>query len=369
MSQYLHLNLDYIDDVNRPQFEKILRDFHPIEGGGGVLSQQHCRLLPEGKIEEVSDCNSEKKAVYLGNFLNIWGHCITDNLKKCWFLLTPECRKLRAEGFELVCTLFRDDRLNKNFVDLLSYLGLQEGDIHIVKHPENYQTLVVPQDSLNSWHWYYQEFKDTIDYITSQIEVDDRCPKKLYFSRTQLKDNGSRDFGESMIENAFRSMGYTIVYPEKLSLKEQLVLLKSCDSFAATDGSVAHNAMFCRDGIECIVISKMSGIIPYQYSIMGMRQFRSYYIDAHLSLFNVFALWHGPFYMYLSDNLVRFCQDRGVVLKPHFSIRLYWKYLLACFYQFLRYRLKPQMIAHSDYYVPLLKKEIQRRWKEVFFGK
>lgn len=369
MNQELNLNIDYIYDVNKYQFETILKDFHKIEGGGGVLYKENCKLLPDGKIEDVNVSNTDKKAIYLGNLLNIWGHCITDNLKKFWFLLTPECQKLREDGFELVCTLFKDDKLNKNFVDLLSYLGIKEMDIQIIKEPGCYKTLVVPQDSLNHWHWYYQEFKDTIDHITSQIEVDLRSPKKLYFSRTQLKDYGRRDFGESMIENAFRLLGYTIVSPEKLSLKEQLVLLKSCDSFAATDGSVAHNAMFCRDKIECIVISKMSGAIPYQYSIMGMRQFKSYYIDAHLSIFNVFAPWHGPFYMFMSDNMVRFCQDRGVRLTHHFSIRQYLRYLFACFYQFLRYRLRPRMISHSDYYVPMLKTEIERRFNEVFFGK
>lgn len=85
--------------------------------------------------------------------------------------------KTERRRFELVCTLFKDDRLNNNFVDLLSYLDVKEGDIHIIKEPESYKTLVVPQNSLNQWHWYYQEFKDTIDHITSQIEVDCRSPK------------------------------------------------------------------------------------------------------------------------------------------------------------------------------------------------
>ena len=37
--------------------------------------------------------NSPATVIYLGMFLHIWGHCLTDNLKRIWFLKSNIYRK------------------------------------------------------------------------------------------------------------------------------------------------------------------------------------------------------------------------------------------------------------------------------------
>jgi len=319
------------------------------------------KLSADGAIT-ADDCSlGTRKSVFLGHFLSIWGHCITDNLRKFWFLQSPECQRLKENGYTLVCTLQnKTGQLPSSFIELISYFGLKESDVEIIHQDTTFQELIVPQDSLDEEHHYHREFKETIDYLISRIPKKEPGDEKIYLSRAHLRHNW-RDYGENMIEDAFRRLGYVIIYPETLTFVQQIQLYQSCGSFAATDGSIAHNAMFCRDGIECIVVSKKVGVTAYQYSIMNMKNFKSIFIDAHLSIFRIFATWFGPFFMYANDNLVRFCGDRGVTIQWSFPLFLYVKYTLCCLFLFVRYRLPLSYVSESGYYHEVLMRNIKRK--------
>lgn len=353
--------LDYIDSINRQKASQMMEEY----------GHEGCRLSIDKFVNVIIDSkgtisqgigldNGIDKAIYLGHFLNIWGHCITDNLRKCWFLLTPEYKGLKSEGFRLICTFQGKAEISTNFAELLLLLGVLETDICIVNTSCSIGELIVPQDSLDQEHHFTREFKDTINYLISKVPTVDQHNEKIYFSRTHLKHDW-RDYGEYMIEGAFKDLGYKIIYPETLSFAQQVQLLQSCDSFVSTDGSIAHNAMFCRDEIECIIICKKVGITAYQCSIMNMRGFDVCVVDAHLSVFKIFATWFGPFFMYANDNLVRFCKDRGLIIKWQFPVSLFLRYCLFCLFLFVRYRLSVSFVPEVRYYCDVLKHNIKRK--------
>lgn len=342
-----NLNTKYVDPIRRFWIDDNLPSWSLLEGELGYEVNHNCQIDRFNIHHTDSVCQG--KAIYLGDFLNIWGHCITDNLKKFWFLRTKEGKQYVEKGYKLICTLYNADKITRNFVELLSYLGIDGNNIEVVQYGTAFEELIVPQDSFDENHKAYKEFVETIDLIRSQIPFVENSPEKVYFSRSKLR-NG-RDYGEKNIETVFSKIGFEIIYPEQLSLEKQLVLLKNCKEFAATEGSVSHVAMFCQDSIKCYIIRKTVSLNGYQFSINSIRHFDVTYIDAHASLFQIFDNSYGPFLMYTNDNLVNFAKENGIIIKKGLPFLLLLRYLCRTVWLSIRYRIKPKLIRDPKYYV------------------
>lgn len=322
-------------------------------------------LSPSGEITPAHDAVvADECAVFLGYWLPIWGHCVTDNLRAVWFLQTPEFQRLKSqEGtkLRLYYSLLRGNtkrNLPSNFYQLLAMIGIDPSDLVLLDESKAFRKVIVPQGcegKRNGWHFYSKEYKAIIDNIRTQIPADSSVPEKVYFSRTHFA--GRQDFGERYIEAAFQSLGYSIYYPEQLSLMQQLTLLYNCRKFAATEGSVAHNALFCKDGTDVAIVRKSILQCSYQFMVNDLRKLNCTYIDSHLTLFKVFETWSGPFFMYANDNLVQYVADSGGHIVKQFSRWQFFLYTCECMWRFVRYRLRPRVIDEWRFYVNRLKKE------------
>lgn len=322
-------------------------------------------LNPSGKVTlsqqptDIDEC-----AVFLGFWLPIWGHCITDNLRTLWYLRTQEYQQLKSKegnNLRLYYSLRRGNTkksLPENFFQLLEMVGIDRASLVLLEQPKAFRKVVVPQFSegmRRGRHFYCKEYKALIDSIRLQIPVDNSVPERIYFSRTNFA--GRQDFGEKYIEEAFRVLGYRIYYPEQLTLMQQLVLLNNCKQFAATEGSVAHNALFCKDGTDVVIVRKSILRCSYQFMINDLRKLHCTYIDSHLTLFKVFEVWSGPFFMYANDNLVQYVTDNGGHIEKNFPRWQFLLYTCECMWRFLRYRLRPKMIEDWRFYLERLKRE------------
>lgn len=313
----------------------------------------------------------EKPTIYLGYFSKVWGHCITDNLKLLWFVLTPEYKKLTAEyGYQPAFLCSPDFILVGQMKSLLEALGVDVISLYRIDMPTVFSALVVPEGSFiannNLERFYSSEYKTTIDHIVSRLTLRDVMfskPKyeKVFLSRSRYS-NRFRDKGEKALEKAFRKMGYTIVYPERLSLQEQITLYQHCSTLATTEGSVSHNAVFLREGTTLIIVRKVPFVNDYQIAINEMRNLNVTYIDANLSVFvDVEAPATGPFFVYINDNMVRFSKG---ILKNDFSITRFRNYANSAL-------LLPHFerrIKMPDYYYTKLSEEIiakENCWRSI----
>lgn len=224
-----------------------------------------------------------------------------------------------------------------NFKDVLKALGV-ECKMYLIDKPTKCEHILLPDDSFifnNRFRYFTQPFKETIARICSFSPKIDVCNyknlSKVYFSRSKWGDG---DFGESDIENVFKKIGYSIIYPEKLTFFEQLYILQNCDSFASTEGSTSHNALFLREGAECIILRKADYINMYQLPINELKNLNVTYIDAHLSIYaEPNFKYVGPFFMYVNSNLQRFIWTR-LKEKPFlnsFTINNFIKYTIYAY--------------------------------------
>ena len=86
--------------------------------------------------------------------------------------------------------------------------------------------------------------------------------RKVYI--TYRKHPAMRTIGERKLEKFFSALGYTVISPEKYSLREQLSILLGCEEFACTVGSASHNSIFLRDGTRVTLIPRAGFISEYQ---------------------------------------------------------------------------------------------------------
>lgn len=272
----------------------------------GLHENHGCGYTPEEILKK------EKKAIYLGMWFPIWGHCITDNIKKLWFLKTPEAQKLINDGADLVYIVMMSNRftLPQSFIDLLHCLNIEISQLKQISTPTQYNAIYIPDNSLfrkGEEIFYTKEFHETRNDILCNVpQSKNPTFDKIYFSRSRLK-NGKQDFGEKRIEDVFRYLGFKIIYPEKKSFAEQVALLQGCSHFAATEGSTSHNSMFCNEGTNVTILRKAAYINEYQFLINAMCSLSVTYVDVHLSIFvDKNKIWNGPFFLYVNNNLLHY---------------------------------------------------------------
>lgn len=295
---------------------------------GGVLDQngksvqQGCfneryeaGILPEK--EEIFE--SDDTVIFLGFLHNVWGHCLMDGIKKLWFLQTAECKTLLSKGAKLVYITPESKELKSHAVEFLKLAGFDINSAVFINKPTRFKKIIVPDNSLicsqtddvdKEEYFYTKEFVQTYKLIKNNIDsyLDNTYSsfKKVYLTRTGFK-NGLRDMGESSLEHVFKKEGYTIKSPEKLSFVDQVSLMQNCDTIATTEGSISHNAIFCKPQTKLILLRKSYYINGYQAVINEIADLDVTYIDAHNSIpFYQYTKVGGPFYMCITPELERF---------------------------------------------------------------
>lgn len=268
--------------------------------------------------------------VFVGSFNACWGHEITDHLKHFWFYFNEHYQHLKH--LKLIYTLIFDKKPTHNFFELLEYLGIHQKQLQCIEKPTQFKTIYVPDEC-----FFYDLNLKCRRYTKEYIEIlnklptfeNQNTPKKIYFSRTQT--NCWKDYNELELENFFKNQGFSIFYPEKLNFKEELTLLQNAEVFAATEGSIAHNVVFCKNLKNALILRKCAHFTQYQLTLNSLlpNQTNIVYINCGYSPFADRApeWWIGPFFMYESNYLRRYFH-----LKPKFFplfkfLKLHWKLL------------------------------------------
>ncbi len=262
-------------------------------------------------IPEEVQHNSET-VIYLGMFAKTWGHCITDNINRLWFLKS-DYFKNQFKNCPLVYLLCTKDSVfslesHKSFRRLLEILEIDISKLKLIKQPTQFEKIILPSQSFYL-HWkdgrqFTKEYREMISCVRN-FALKNRTPtstKKIYYF------HGARQFGEQYLAEYFRSKGYEIIRPERLTLDEQLNLLINAESFASTIGSCSHNSVFLRNGTETILIPRASEAANgYQMTLDRVNPLNINYVDSTLSLF---YRGNAAYCYIISEQLKKFFGDK-----------------------------------------------------------
>lgn len=282
------------------------------------------------QINEEELIHYENDVVYLGLVHEIWGHCITDNLKHLWCLLDSEWRE-KHKDVKYVYSILYGKKLPENFLWIIEKLGVPRENLLEIRYPTIFKTLYFPDASFsyeNGFFTFTNHYRQLIEKISSGIAPANI--QKVYFSRTKIKGSlfsFKKDYGEKSIEELFKKQGYTIIYPEKLSVENCISIIKGARVLAATEGSVSHNSVFLQTGASLILLRKADIINWYQLALNEVNNLDVTMIDVGKS--NVFfdddCKAMGPFFIYMSRNLLSFFNNSE---KYHFPIWSYFRYAI-----------------------------------------
>ncbi len=94
---------------------------------------------------------------------------------------------------------------------------------------------------------------------------------------------------------------------------DTIAVLKGCESFAASSGTNAHNALWLPDGARCITLNRSPHVHYAQTMIERMKRLDAVYVEANVSLLPVD--WSaGPFLFGPTRHLLDFFAHAGMAV-------------------------------------------------------
>lgn len=264
-------------------------------------------------FDQKKAARSGETVIFLGTLCPIWGHCLTDDLRRLWFLFSDEYREKYA-SCRIAYIPMKNFSLTGNFAELLSVLGIPYDSFRPITRVTQFKEVILPDECFfvgeGRKRFFTREFRELTDRIRAYAQSHARrtgC-EKIYLTYSHYKKG--KQVGEEKLEEFFREKGYRVLAPEKYSFKEQLNLLWNCKEFASTIGSCSHNVIFLKEGTRVTLIPRAYYLTEYQMALNQVYGLRLSFADASASLFvDRRAPWSGPWYFFVSPELLRCFND------------------------------------------------------------
>lgn len=323
--------------------EKGIMEGGVVDSKGYIVNNSRMTEIENNRQKcDIHESSYENKnAIFIGMFMFCFGHVITDDLKKLWFLQSEEGKRLIESGAELVYLSRFGVELKPYLYHILELAGIDRTKAKLISRATKYKRIYVPENSMIRKKignmdklFYTNEFIRTVNLVKSKIPIGKVSYEKIYLSRTALRD--PRDHGEKNVEKLFASKGYLVIRPERIPFEQQVQLYSSCKEIVTTEGSISHALMFCNSNTKIVILRKGNYINEYQMMINDMARLNVIYLDANHTL-NDNVSWDGPFYMYPTTFICKYLD-----IHEHFFYIFdfdFYKYL----YLELRKRLKKKV--------------------------
>ncbi len=225
-------------------------DLIAVEDGRKILSYR-------GTVETLSGT-----FFFLGQAHIHFGHFLLEGLSRLWALdlLPPALRnEVRFLVYEPYLTPFA-----RSF---LARLGIGEDRVVFAPPAARVENLIVPDIALRTHRWVRPHMLPVWDRIAGPPVAAGH--PKVFLSRPP----GSLRDVENLqaVEDVFRARDYHVVYPEQLSLAEQIDLVRSARSIASFAGSQMYLCAFQATPGDNLVIAPRNFFLADDIMIAGLR--------------------------------------------------------------------------------------------------
>ncbi len=217
----------------------------------------------------------DRDVVYFGNVFPHFGHFLLEHMNRGWAYARDEFRDMAA-------VLINDKGVNPvpGYVyDLLELLGIRRENIIILNESTRFKNVYIPGQAFNIPEYCAAEFVDTYEQMANNVRGEKY--DKIYVSRARLK--AGKTYGEEIIQNIFQQNGFHIIYPETLSLAQQIGFMKNCRVLAGCAGTALHLSLFMPRG-GTVISMKRNRITKDNFDTQNLinmaKKFNSVYIAA-----------------------------------------------------------------------------------------
>ncbi len=281
------------------------------KGGGGLpcvltednrivpFSIQHSgdtHIMPDGKCDFIPE-----DVIYGGMLCKHWGHFIVNACIHLWYAVK------HWKESDLPIVFSTPEKPEHRILDFLKLTGIPENRFVFIMKPTRFKSVIVPEPSfvMEKGDLYIaEEFKIPFDAVKNAATPSKY--KKIYLSRRKFSTpNSPLPYGEDVFEKLFKANGYKIIYPERLSLQEQINLFSGAETVATTNGTLAHNVVLMNDRQRLIILNRAADhhINALQNSLNAIKHIECHQSDA---FYAPLPTHHGfgPFYFQVTQEMM-----------------------------------------------------------------
>ncbi len=184
-----------------------------------------------------------------GGYINLhYGHFIVNSLPRLWNIA-----QIKTPSTKILCHGVCQPKEWFAFpfiAAIMEVLGLRPDDFVCPSYPVRLPALVVPGTSLHeqaAGHRVYGSFCREIGRRLLHGRTATRGGQFAYFSKSQLRSAVGLIENELEIDDSLRARGVDIIYPELLSLRDQVGIFIDYDCILGTSGSFFHTSIFTEE--------------------------------------------------------------------------------------------------------------------------
>ncbi len=247
-------------------------------------------------------------AVFVGNVYPQFGHFLLEHMNRAYAVLDKKYANMKY-------VLINNKSVNPipdYMFRFLELLGVPRKNIIILEHTTQFRNVYVPDQGFNLPVYSSEKFGKTFDKMTENITGEKSKYDKVYVSRAELKSR--KTYGEVRVQNIFQKNGFHIIYPETLSLDEQIRIFQDCKVLAGCAGTALHMALFMKPGGTVIQLKRnkvYDDNAPTQYLLNETKKLNSVFISASVERVRTGHGMNIPQIIGVTENMRAFFDDFG----------------------------------------------------------
>ncbi|MBE6924089.1 MAG: glycosyltransferase family 61 protein [Ruminococcaceae bacterium] len=283
--------------------------------------------------EAYIDCD----VVYFGMFFNHWGHFLVDLLGRLWYFAQN-----KGDGLKLA--YLGTEAPRGNFLEFFSLLGIQKENLLHITEPTRFRNVIVPEFSCKSCVWYSDEYRTIFDSMIDTVNQEGYVPadlpslEKVYFTRLAFGKAKSTEIGENNIAKWLECNGFSLIAPEKLSIRDQIYVWNHAGHIVCLDGSIPISVAFSNNPALKLTILHKTHLEHLNVELyLLMRQCQAVFLDAYWEPFKKYPknIGAGPFLFHITADLQDYSSKMGwkmpfSVLRLHCAKIKNWCKLVLC---------------------------------------
>lgn len=265
--------------VNELPVKRNIFDGGVYDRAGGICST----ALHEGKLDlrnvpaDKAPASAEHLAgtwLFGGFYFRHIGHMVTESSGRLWGATEPH----DFAGVIFICwngkkpeTDLRTEKewnedhsraasQNPRMVELLSMCGVVKR-IKFLSASVTVERLVVPSQlsGLIPYRSLMEGHPSHVAFISERMSRfnQPQSPKRIFVSRSRYPNINAMFFMEDVLDQCFFDAGYAVIYPETLSLEQQISFYRGADQIVLAAGSASHIlALASKGGQEIVVLMR-----------------------------------------------------------------------------------------------------------------
>lgn len=290
--------------------------------GSGETDGLHAEELLKGDIPYV-----DATAVYLGPMRDEhYGHLLVESTARLWFW-QEQCED--NNDIIPVFSFWENTDVPACFPSYVEelfslYGGSLRHRMRCISRPTRFARVVVPPPAWGVSFWTDRALHP---FRRIAAAVPPASYDKVYFSKAKFRACGvSPTYGEEVIEENFVANGYHIAYPEQLSVREQISLVKGARYIAGVSGTPLHNIIFSDHLEEALILLRAPlQSLDWQFVINRALAVRCSICSVYaLGLISTPLVYRGPYMLGMSCHLRSYFIDHkmhisrdGIPLRKH----------------------------------------------------